>query len=182
MTGMQDAPIVPFEDAYWVVPGRLLAGPHPSGGSREATARRTLALVDAGIRCIVNLTMSQEERPGDRYEEAAREISDLLGLEVHCVRYALWDGTCPSEGAVRELLDAVDACLAGGLPVYVHCMAGLGRTGVVAGCYVARHGLASGRRALRHLARLRSATSTSRIRSPTTREQRERVRRWKPGA
>ena len=59
--------------------------------------------------------------------------------------------------------------------------AGLGRTGVVVGCYVARHGIATGRRALRHVGRLRSRTATARIPSPSTKEQKDLVRSWQPG-
>ena len=39
-------------------------------------------------------------------------------------------------------LDAIDAELAAGGLVYVHCWAGCGRTGVVVGCWLVRHGRA----------------------------------------
>ena len=38
--------------------------------------------------------------------------------------------------------------------IYLHCQAGIGRTGTVVGCYLVRHGL-SGRAALSHLNELR---------------------------
>lgn len=172
---------VPFEDAYWVDPGRFMAGPHPGGASAEATRARTAALVDAGILCCINLTEPHEEGPEDRYEDLMASMAADRGCEASCARFALWDGTSPSPAAVRELLDVIDACLQRGLPVYVHCRAGLGRTGVMVGCWLVRHGIARPRSAVRRIARLRAGTATARITSPSTREQIERVRTWKPG-
>jgi hypothetical protein len=172
---------VPFEDAYWVDPGRFMAGPHPGADTPERTAARVEALLDAGILCALNLTESHEERPAERYEEAMHALASGRGLEAACARFALIDGTSPSPAAVTELLDVVDACLARDMPVYVHCKVGLGRTGVMVGCWLVRHCLARPRAALRHISGLRRGTATARITSPSTREQIERVRGWKPG-
>ncbi len=172
---------VPFEDAYWVDPGRLMAGPHPGGGSEDATRERAASLLDAGILCAINLTEPHEERPEDRYEDLLTTLATARGLEAACSRFALWDGTSPSPAAVTELLDLIDACLARHMPVYVHCKVGLGRTGVMVGCWLVRHGIAKPRAAVRHISKLRSRTATARITSPSTREQIARVRSWKPG-
>jgi hypothetical protein len=179
--GQEGLPAVPFEDAYWVDPGRFMAGPHPGGGSEEETGARVAALLDAGVLCALNLTESHEERPAERYEEAMRTLASGRGLEAACARFSLIDGTSPSPAAVAELLDVVDACLARDMPVYIHCKVGLGRTGVMVGCWLVRHSIARPRAALRHISRLRRLTATARITSPSTREQIERVRSWKPG-
>lgn len=171
----------PFEDAYWVDPGRFMAGPHPGGGSEEATRARVESLIDAGILCVLNLTEPHEEGPHDRYEELASSLAAGRGREAACARFALWDGTSPSPAAVTELLDVIDACIERDMPVYVHCKVGLGRTGVMVGCWLVRHGIARPRAAVRHVARLRAGTATARIPSPSTREQVERVKGWKPG-
>lgn len=172
----------PIEDSYWVSPGRLLAGPHPGGRSTEETRGRAAALLGAGIRCTINLAEPHEEKPEQLYEEVFRTLAAERGHEAWCARYGLWDGTSPSEAAVRELLDMVDGCLERDLPVYVHCMVGLGRTGVMVGCWLVRHGIARPRSAVRHISRLRRHTSTARITSPSIAEQIARVRAWKPGA
>ena len=38
-----------------------------------------------------------------------------------------------------RILDAMDARLAAGTRLYVHCLGGRGRTGVVPGCFLVRH-------------------------------------------
>ena len=38
---------------------------------------------------------------------------------------------------MREILDALDGALAAGRSVYLHCRAGIGRTNLVAGCWIA---------------------------------------------
>jgi hypothetical protein len=171
----------PIPDSYWVEPGKLLAGPHPGGTSAGETAGRVSSLLDAGVRCIVNLTEQGEEGPAQRYEEICRSLAAGRGLEVHCLRYSLWDGTSPSEAAVRELLDVVDACIERDRPVYIHCLVGLGRTGVMVGCWLVRHGIARPGGAIRHISRLRRHATTSRITSPATDEQIARVKGWKRG-
>jgi protein-tyrosine phosphatase len=176
-----DPGLAPLQDSYWVLPGKLLAGPHPGGASGPETERRASLLLATGIRCVVNLTEHHEEKSEQRYEEAFSRLARERELEVHCIRYSLWDGTCPSEAAVAELLDVIDVCIERDLPVYVHCMAGLGRTGVMAGCYLVRHGFVRGRAAVRRLTRLRRQTSIARIPSPSTKEQVARVRGWRKG-
>ncbi|MBW2264036.1 MAG: dual specificity protein phosphatase family protein [Deltaproteobacteria bacterium] len=171
----------PFEDAYWVDPGRFMAGPHPGGGSAEATRARTASLLEAGILCAINLTEPHEEKQEDRYEDVLSALASDRGLEAACARFALWDGTSPSPAAVKELLDVIDACLARDMPVYLHCKVGLGRTGVMVGCWLVRHGVARPRAAVRHISKLRRHAATARITSPSTREQIARVRSWKPG-
>ena len=72
---------------------------------------------------------------------------------------------------MARILDSIDASLAAGEVVYVHCLAGIGRTGTVIGCYLVRHGL-SGEEALARVEALRGA-------GPETPEQRELVRSWR---
>jgi protein-tyrosine phosphatase len=41
---------------------------------------------------------------------------------------------------MRAILDTIDAEMAAGRTVYVHCWGGIGRTGTVIGCWLVRHG------------------------------------------
>jgi predicted protein tyrosine phosphatase len=181
MTAPGDVPAPPFEDAYWVVRGELMAGPHPGGRTIEETAHRLSLLTDAGIRRLINLTLPHEERAEQRYEVLIGAAAASTAVDVQAIRFSLFDGSCPSEGAVVELLDAVDACLAAGRPAYVHCMQGLGRTGVAVGCYLVRHERTTPRRAIGAIRRLRSTTRHAHHPSPLTDEQVARVRTWRPG-
>jgi len=50
-----------------------------------------------------------------------------------------------------NILDTLDASLAAGRKVYLHCFGGIGRTGTAVGCYLVRHGK-TGEQALSQLA------------------------------
>jgi len=64
----------------------------------------------------------------------------------------------------------------------VHCWGGVGRTGTVVGCWLARHGIANGEEVLDHIARLRQGDLARRDRpSPETDTQRALVRSWRKG-
>lgn len=64
--------------------------------------------------------------------------------------------------------------------VYVHCYGGIGRTGVIASCYLVRRGL-TGDEALAEIARLRQGTPDGHRLSPETPDQAARVREWNIG-
>jgi protein-tyrosine phosphatase len=40
-----------------------------------------------------------------------------------------------------EILDMIDLVLSEGKNIYLHCYAGMVRTGMVVGCYLVRHGI-----------------------------------------
>ncbi len=42
-----------------------------------------------------------------------------------------------------RLLDALDARIRAGAKIVIHCLGGLGRTGVIGGCWLVRRGLAA---------------------------------------
>ena len=56
---------------------------------------------------------------------------------------------------MNAVLDMLDTALQAGQAVYLHCWAGIGRTGTVVGCYLVRHGL-TGEQALARLVTLRA--------------------------
>ena len=94
--------------------------------------------------------------------------------------YGIPDRTCPSPATMTRILDRIDELLAAGEVVYVHCLAGIGRTGTVVGCWLVRHGtsgddaLATVERAPRRAARdARAAAARPRValvRTPRPRE------------
>jgi len=78
------------------------------------------------------------------------------------------------------ILSILDDALSRGWRVYVHCQAGLGRTGTVIGCYLARHGF-TGAEALERLQHLRANSTYTDSSSPETDMQRYMVLHWPVG-
>lgn len=81
---------------------------------------------------------------------------------------------------LADILDTIDAALAEGHRVYVHCWGGVGRTGTVIGAWLVRHGL-DGDAALKEVQRLYDGSPKAKVkpvRSPETNEQRDYVRAW----
>ncbi len=169
------APVGLLPLCYWVRPGRLLAGEYP-GDPNAAQARLKLrALLDAGINHLVDLT-----HPGNVQEPYAallQEEAAALGLEVERHAAPIRDYEVPNPLQLRAILEHIDAALAQGRNVYVHCLGGRGRTGTVVGAWLVRHGL-TGEEALGRIAEALQGTASQQAHSPETDEQRALVLAW----
>ncbi len=165
----------PLPNSYWVVPGQLLAGEHPGGGSLAATTQRLHALLSAGVTLFIDLT---EE---DEVSDYSHLLMYAAGAEpINYVRHAIGDHKVPDSPQVMQtILEAIDAHLSQQGVAYVHCRAGIGRTGTVVGCYLARLGL-SGEASLDRLNELwcESERSKSWPSVPETEAQIDYVRKW----
>jgi ADP-ribosylglycohydrolase len=165
----------PLPNCYWVQPGKLLAGEYPGDATPELTALRLERLLQAGISCFVDLTQPGE-LPG--YEQA-------LPPGVRYLRRPIPDHGVPAEPVqMAEILADVREALEAGQGVYVHCRAGIGRTGTVIGCLLAEQGLGSSA-TLTELNRLwrQSARAAHWPTVPETAEQSDYVSAWvSPGA
>lgn len=177
LAGANDASPAPW--TYSIVPGLFFAGPYPSSVDEEEGAQKLRILLDAGVRHFVNLTEEREAdlagRPFRHYEQLA------VSLEPTCLhqRFAIVDGSIPSTDQMKSILDAIDASLFVGRPVYVHCWGGVGRTGTVVCCWLLRHGHADRTNVLDVLRALRLKDEhRGRRRSPETFVQEEFVGNW----
>jgi len=164
-----DASIRPIKQCYWVVPGKLLAGEYPIDKDEATSQEKINALLDIGISVFVDLT---EEHEG------LRSYTSLIGKAIHR-RFAIRDVAVPdSPETTIQILDTIDRYIQQGEMVYVHCWGGVGRTGVIVGCWLARHGH-GGEAALIRLRKLwtqcpKSATHES----PETRDQERYIQSW----
>jgi hypothetical protein len=172
------SPVSPprYIECYWVVPDRFLAGEYPAHMDRPQVAERLDALLEAGVDALVDLTEPGELEP---YFEELQARARLRGRSVSHQRFAIPDFGLPKQADMRALLDTIDASLAGGHTIYLHCWGGIGRTGLTVGCYLVRHGC-TGSQALAQIAAWRAGLPGSRFhaRSPETAEQTDFVRRW----
>ena len=163
-------PALPLPNCYWVLPGRLLAGEYPGGATVDSTRQRLARLTEAGIDFFLDLTQAQELAAYDAF----------LPAGIRYLRRSIADHGTPGAAAeMAEILASVREALREGRMVYLHCRAGIGRTGTVAGCLLVEQGF-SGEEALTELNRLwrQSARSALWPVVPETADQAEFVRGW----
>jgi protein-tyrosine phosphatase len=168
-------PTVPIPDSYWVLPDRLLAGEYPGALDSVQARAKVRALLAAGISHFIDLT---EEGELDPY---APLCAALEGGHVLHQRFPIRDLDIPTVAQMRQTLDAIDAALAAGGAVYVHCWGGIGRTGTVVGCWLIEQGTPA-QTAIDAIERLRRGIPDEWRRSPETHAQRNFVRAWRPRA
>ena len=162
----------PINNCYWVLPGKLLAGEYPRTKDEASSERKLAALSKAGVNVFVDLTEAGELAP----------YADCVAKATHH-RFPIRDVSVPSSVELTtEVLNTIDEHVERGALVYVHCWGGVGRTGVIVGCWLARR-CGSGEQALRRLAELWRACpkSTHKPSTPETPEQIEYVRKWLSG-
>lgn len=159
-----DALPLPHGDCYWVWPGRFLAGAHPAGCLD--------ALLQSGVNSFVDLTCSQP---------ALARYATALPPHARWQGHAITDYAVPGVRLMHDIVDAIDAELQRGARVYLHCHAGVGRTGTALGCWLVEQGFA-GPAALALIAHKRStlARLDAAPRSPETDAQRAFVLHWAP--
>jgi len=154
----------PLPDSYWVVPGRLLAGRCPGVRAAGDALRSDLdVLREAGIDAFVDLT--------EGTEYGLRPYAGFLDAAIEYCQLSIRDFGVPTIEGMREILDTIDGALERGKNVYVHCYAGIGRTGTVIACYLVRHGMAP-RDAMK------TVTGWRGIRTPQSHEQEQLILDW----
>ena len=147
-----------------IEPGRLIAGRHPCAWGPENASAEVGELATAGVSLFLDLTEAGELEP----------YAHLVRPPARHLRMSIGDFSVPTRERLVATLDEIDAELRVGGLVYVHCWAGCGRTGVVVGAWLVRHGL----NANDALARIAAARGLG---CPQTLEQRLLVLGWLPG-
>src|SRR5262245_7013260 len=142
---------------------------------------RLRRLQAAGVNYFLDLTEPGEASP---YDQLLPHESRPGRLNVAYARKPIPDHSVPGAPEIMgEILDYLDRALAAGHCVYVHCRAGVGRTGTVLGCYLVHRGMTPDA-ALQHLNELWRANERSQDwpTTPETDEQEDFVRNWRSSA
>lgn len=166
----------PIDESYWVVPGRLLVGAYPGSRSRAQAMERLRRFLEAGVTCFIDLTETMET-PG--YEQLL-PFETPAGRRIEYLREPIIDHGVPSSREVMvRVLAMLNGALESGHVVYLHCRAGIGRSAMAAGCWLAARA-GDGDQALRELRDLwqQAAQSRQYPSVPETSEQVQFVREW----
>lgn len=173
---------IPFDRSYWVVPGKLLAGCYPGAPDPDEALQKHKGLLDCGIGEIVSLMEPNEiDHSGNvfiGYKAPMKALAVEMNVPISFQQFPIKDLGIPSCEDMRHILDHIDTAIEKNRPVYVHCWGGRGRTGTVVGCYLARHGYATGEKVLELIRTLRNGTADAHLDSPETDRQRTMVIEW----
>jgi len=174
--------VLPVPESYWVRPGLLMAGEHPLCSNPDESHRRLLRLSDSGIRHIIDLTEpfedSRFENMGLSYDALLRRVGLERNVQINRSRFPIPDFGVPDISLMKEILDEIDAKISDNKPVYIHCRAGIGRTGTVVGCYLVRNYGIVGIDVLDRIDTMRKNLPSHFLDSPQSREQIELVLSW----
>ena len=153
-----------------MVSGKLLAGEYPGDKDKNSSISKINALTGAGISAFIDLTGKDDD---------LLPYSDLLETALY-QRFPIRDVSTPdSPEDTVAILNAIDHHISQERIVYLHCWGGIGRTGMIVGCWLARHGYA-GQAALDRLREFwRQCPKSTYRKSPETREQEEYILNWK---
>ncbi|KAJ7709201.1 protein-tyrosine phosphatase-like protein [Mycena olivaceomarginata] len=131
----------PIPNSYWVTT-HLLACEYPWDPRIPSTLKLD-ALLDVGVRTFVDLTEEHELSP---YAAQLLERAFLLKIdekEIEYHRFPIHDRCCPeSLDYMRRILDILRDNEERNRTTAVHCRGGIGRTGVIVGCWLVECGIA----------------------------------------
>ena len=186
--------------SYWVVPNKFLAGDYPGTHYSynplttliscthtivglhktkyhyfHTSKQRHQSIINANIKHIIDLTETNERF---LYFDKLDRLGANHNMIIQHHRFPITDRNVPSKSFMQTILNFIDDKIKKNQPIYLHCFRGLGRTGLVVGCYLARHGY-SGDEALLLLNNLRNNTASKFRASPQNQKQRDMVINWK---
>jgi hypothetical protein len=134
----------PFPQSFWVVDKLLCAGCYPWDLLPSLRDEKLHGLVACGLQRYINLIDSRDRNAsGNSFELYAPTLKKLARerqMEVECISLPIPDATVPSKETMKRILDYLDASITAGIPTYIHCWGGHGRTSTVVACYLIRHG------------------------------------------
>jgi protein-tyrosine phosphatase len=132
---MLRSPSTKNRNYYWVLQNKFLAGEYPRNLDESSSQEKLGSLIKtADVSAFIDLT---EENEG--LEPYSHFLDKFDGVSHQ--RFPIRDMSIPATKELASgILDAIDEHIQNQRIVYLHCWGGIGRTGVVVGCWLARHG------------------------------------------
>lgn len=165
------------QHAWWVDPGKVLAGEYPSNTNSDEAWLRLSLLADAGIDTIVDLTDRDEGLAP--YETQWRELGKMRGRDLRRVCHPIRDVGVIDQLRYRAIVADIERGLAPGRGVFIHCWGGVGRAATVAGVWLRNRGL-SADEAMSAIQKARAGTRKAMHSSPETSSQKSVIRDFVP--
>ena len=107
--------------AYWVVPGKFMAGAYPGSKNAAEALVKVRKFLDSGIRYVINLMEAYEvDHSGEAfvpYEELFSELARDHSTEVSFTRFPIRGLDVPAPETMISILDEIDRSIAAGRPV-----------------------------------------------------------------
>ena len=164
---------------YIIEEGRLYGGEYPGSKVADEARVRLRSLITKGVYTFIDLTTPDDWM--EPYEGLLAELEGEFAMPIRRIPLPIPDMRIPKAAdTMREIMHAIRKSIEQSPAVYVHCWGGIGRTGMVVGCWLREQGCDPDA-ALKHVQHLYSSQMPKvRIHpeSPQTHEQRNYVRRW----
>ena len=162
----------PHGNTYWLWAGHVFTGEHPGKEGEDLLPERLQLLAQMGITHFIDLTSPADSMV--TYQPLKG------GVRIH---HPIEDFNIPSRKQMQSILLSIQSSLADGGKVYVHCKAGIGRTGTVAAVWLIEQGLAPEKALSLLLQKWQCMDKCSEEpHTPETDTQREFVRTWQKTA
>jgi len=164
-----------FFHGWWAdAEGRVLGGEYPGDRDDPDITRLRLALLArAGVGTIIDLT--DEEDWLTPYDEHLPAVAAEQGIELRRIAHPIPDQGVTTPERYDRIVADIEASLAEGRKVFIHCWGGVGRTGTVVGVWHVSRGC-SPEQALQRIAAARRGTMKGERPSPETPVQIEAIR------
>ena len=174
--------ILPFERAYWVIPGKLMAGEIPSAREEAIRKNKVQNFVNMGFNTIINLMEPDEKTFSGEllvdYTSELHEYAKSFEKKIKVYHFPIKDLSITTPERMNQILTQIFSEIEAGKKVYVHCWGGVGRTGTVIGCFLLEQKMATPENVIETIAYLKRTTSIADRRSPETDEQLDFILNW----
>lgn len=164
---------------YPIEPGVFYGGEYPGDKMLDVALARLRCLVEMGVRTFIDLTSPYDHMVP--YHGLLANLQMESGVTLRRVSMPVPDmGVPDSDETMRAIMRAIRNSIHSAPAVYVHCWGGIGRTGMVTGCWFRERGLepdASLER-VQHLYSTHMSKAWKYPESPQTPAQKDYVRFW----